>query len=120
MGKPGKGGKGKDGLSRLVTRNARYVQNSVWGQLMAEPAFLLLDEPASGVNPANLDRLVSLLRGLVERGIGIVVIDHNLSFIMDVADHVYVLANGAVLTDGPPHEISQDERVIDIYLGSRA
>lgn len=48
------------------------------------------------------------------------VIDHNLSFIMDVADHVYVLSNGAVLTDGPPQEISQDERVIDIYLGSRA
>lgn len=105
-------------LENLSSGDMKLVEFS--RQLMAEPAFLLLDEPASGVNPANLDRLVSLLRGLVEKGIGIVVIDHNLSFIMDVADHVYVLSNGAVLTDGPPQEISQDERVIDIYLGSRA
>lgn len=72
------------------------------------------------VNPGDLHRLSSLLKRLADDGIGIVVIDHNLSFIMSVADHVYVLAKGAVLVSGSSAEVSRDERVIETYLGSHA
>ncbi len=88
-------------------------------QLMAAPKILLLDEPASGVDPAQIGRLGELIKRFNTDGITIVVIDHNLSFILSVADYVYVLADGAVISEGAPREIARDPKVIEIYLGSR-
>jgi branched-chain amino acid transport system ATP-binding protein len=89
-------------------------------QLVNEPRMLLLDEPASGVDPVAIDRLRDLILGLKARGISMLVIDHNLSFILSIADRVYVLAEGAVIAQGPPDEIAHDPRVIEIYLGDGA
>jgi branched-chain amino acid transport system ATP-binding protein len=86
-------------------------------QLINEPRMLLLDEPASGVDPVAIGRLREHILSLKERGISIVVIDHNLAFILSIADTVYVLAAGAVIAHGPPDTIAQDPRVVETYLG---
>ena len=86
-------------------------------QLMCEPRLLLLDEPAAGVNPEHMNRLSDLIRQIHDSGIGVLVIDHNLSFVLEVADYVYVLANGEVISEGTPAEVSEDPIVRRVYLG---
>jgi branched-chain amino acid transport system ATP-binding protein len=86
-------------------------------QLIGEPRMLLLDEPASGVDPVAIGRLRELILSLSERGLSMVVIDHNLGFILSIADTVYVLAEGSVIAHGPPDTIAQDPRVVETYLG---
>jgi ABC-type branched-subunit amino acid transport system ATPase component len=86
-------------------------------QLMCEPRLLLLDEPAAGVNPEYMNRLSEIIRRIHDRGIALLVIDHNLSFVLGVADHVYVLSAGKVIAEGPPDEVSVDPTVREIYLG---
>ena len=86
-------------------------------QLMCEPRLLLLDEPAAGVNPEHMNRLSDLIRQIHDSGIGVLVIDHNLSFVLEVADYVYVLANGEVISEGTPAQVSEDPTVRSVYLG---
>ena len=86
--------------------------------LMADPKMLLLDEPAAAVAPANIGRLSQLVRRLRdERGLGSLIIDHNLSFLMQIADAVHVLDRGALLASGTPAEIAADPDVMRVYLG---
>ena len=86
--------------------------------LMADPKMLLLDEPAAAVAPANIGRLSQLVRRLSdERGLGSLIIDHNLSFLMNIADSVHVLDRGALLASGPPEEIAANQDVMRVYLG---
>ena len=86
--------------------------------LMAEPKMLLLDEPAAAVAPTNVGRLSQLVRRLRdERGLGSLIIDHNLSFLMQIADSVHVLDRGALLASGTPAEIAADPEVMRVYLG---
>jgi ABC-type branched-subunit amino acid transport system ATPase component len=89
-------------------------------QLMVEPSMLLLDEPAAGVDPQSLGRLAELISELAARDIGILIIDHNLEFILRIADFVYVLAEGAVISEGEPQAVANDQRVIETYLGTPA
>jgi branched-chain amino acid transport system ATP-binding protein len=89
-------------------------------QLMSDPRLLLLDEPAAGVDPASIERLASQIRDLRSRGVTVLIIDHNIGFVLGIADHVYVLAEGSILAEGPPAEIAADPRVIEIYLGGKA
>lgn len=78
---------------------------------------LLLDEPAAGIEPAGIGKLQALMRSLRGQGLSIVVIDHNLGFILGIADVVYVLATGTVIAYGAPEEIAKDPRVAETYLG---
>ncbi len=87
-------------------------------QLMAEPKMLLLDEPAAAVAPASIGKLSQLVRQLCrERGLGSLIIDHNLSFLMQIADSVHVLDRGVLIASGPPADIAADSDVMRIYLG---
>ncbi|MFT7476628.1 MAG: branched-chain amino acid transport system ATP-binding protein [Verrucomicrobiales bacterium] len=86
-------------------------------QLMCEPRLLLLDEPAAGVNPEHMSRLSDLIHQIHDSGIAVLVIDHNLSFVLEVADYVYVLANGQVISEGTPAAVSEDPIVRQVYLG---
>ena len=88
--------------------------------LMARPRLLLLDEPAAGLNDSETAELSALLRAVRANGITVVVVEHNMSLVMGVADEVVVLDAGAVLAHGVPAEIQRDLRVIEAYIGQNA
>jgi branched-chain amino acid transport system ATP-binding protein len=87
--------------------------------LMNDPKVLLLDEPTAGINPTLINGLIDRLkRANEEFGITLFVIEHNMRVIMNLAEHIYCLAHGELLADGPPERIQNDKRVIDAYLGA--
>jgi branched-chain amino acid transport system ATP-binding protein len=85
--------------------------------LMAQPRVLLLDEPAAGLNDTETAELAALLLAIRESGITVLVVEHNMSLVMGVADQIVVLEAGAVIATGTPQEIQRNERVIRAYLG---
>ena len=85
-------------------------------QTCALPIFLL-DEPVAGVNPVLADKLAGFIEELNEEGITFLIIEHDMNFIMRLADPIVVLNQGSVLVEGPPEAVRSDERVIDAYLG---
>ena len=86
--------------------------------LMNEPEMLLLDEPTAGINPTLINGLINRLRKANEElGITLCVIEHNMRVIMNLASHIYCLANGKLLASGSPKELQKDKRVIEAYLG---
>jgi len=88
--------------------------------LATEPALLLLDEVLAGLNPSELVAMVPTIRAITERGITILMIEHVMQAVMSLAQHVYVLAEGRILTAGSPQEVVGDARVIEAYLGQGA
>jgi branched-chain amino acid transport system ATP-binding protein len=88
--------------------------------LMARPRLLLLDEPAAGLNDAETEELAELLRAVRDSGTTVIVVEHNMSLVMGVADHVVVLDAGSIVAAGSPQQIQQDARVIAAYVGAEA
>jgi branched-chain amino acid transport system ATP-binding protein len=88
--------------------------------LATEPGLLLLDEVLAGLNPTELAAMVPTIRAIAERGITIVMIEHVMQAVMSLAQHVYVLAEGRILTEGSPQAVVGDVRVIEAYLGQGA
>lgn len=89
-------------------------------QLMLKPSMLCLDEPASGVNPAMQRKLMDLVNDLRKQGHTFLIIEHNLSFIMELCDIIYVMETGEIITRGTPDEVAGDPKVIEIYIGGAA
>lgn len=86
--------------------------------LMNEPKLLLLDEPTAGVNPVMIQDLVTLLKEAnAQTGLTLLVIEHNMRVVVDLAGYVYCLAHGELLTEGTPAQIMGERKVIDAYLG---
>ncbi len=85
--------------------------------LMARPRLVLLDEPAAGLNDAETAELAALLRAVRASGVTAVVVEHNMSLVMGVADQVIVLDAGSIVASGTPHEIQQNPRVVEAYVG---
>jgi branched-chain amino acid transport system ATP-binding protein len=85
--------------------------------LMACPRMLLLDEPAAGLNDSETAELASLLRAVRNSGVTVMVVEHNMSLVMGVADRVMVLDAGSLVASGSPQEIRQNSRVIEAYVG---
>ena len=88
--------------------------------LMNEPEMLLLDEPTAGINPTLINGIIDrLIKVNQDFGITLLVIEHNMRVIMQLAENIFCLAHGKMLANGTPDEIKNDKRVIDAYLGAQ-
>ena len=87
--------------------------------LATEPQILLLDEVNAGLNPAEIEMAIDLIRKVREQGVTILVIEHLMKVIMDLSDRVIVLHHGEKIAEGPPRDIASDEQVIKAYLGEK-
>jgi ABC-type branched-subunit amino acid transport system ATPase component len=85
--------------------------------LVADPAVVLLDEPAGGVNPTLLTHLADRIRELNRTGKTFLIVEHNMEFVMGLSDQVTVLSQGTPLVSGPPAEVRSNPAVLDAYLG---
>ncbi|MBV0924536.1 ABC transporter ATP-binding protein [Halomicroarcula limicola] len=110
-----------DGLAdvragRLSFGQQKLIEFSM--ALMADPEILLMDEPAGGINPSMIGNLIEYIRTAnVDEEATIFLIEHNMDFVMEIADRIYVLAHGERIAEGTPEEIQNDQRVLDAYLG---
>lgn len=86
--------------------------------LAADAKLILLDEPASGLDETEVAELADLIRRLRESGATIVLVEHNFEMVMSVADHVYVLDTGQIVSEGNPDQVRADPRVTEVYLGT--
>lgn len=87
--------------------------------LASSPNFMLLDEPFAGIDPIAVDDIRSLVTQLKDRGIGVLITDHNVRETLDIVDRAYILHDGVVLMEGAPSEIVAHEDVRRVYLGER-
>jgi len=85
--------------------------------LAAEPKFVLLDEPFAGVDPISVMDIQRIIRQLTERGIGVLITDHNVRETLGICGRAYILHNGKLMASGGPEEILADQKVRDVYLG---
>ncbi len=102
-------------VASLSFRTQRLVE--IARALAAEPRVLLLDEPAAGLNLHETEELGRLIRGLRQKGITVLLVEHDMSLVMDICDRVVVLSYGRKLAEGTPAEIQCNPEVIAIYLG---
>jgi lipopolysaccharide export system ATP-binding protein len=87
--------------------------------LASRPSFILLDEPLAGIDPINVSDIRNLVAHLKDRGLGVLITDHNVRDTLDIIDRAYILHEGRVLTEGVPGEIIAHEGVRRVYLGDR-
>ncbi|HUJ74818.1 MAG TPA: ABC transporter ATP-binding protein [bacterium] len=88
--------------------------------LASEPKLLLLDEPACGLNPTETEEMARRIAAVRNTGITILIVEHDMSLVMGISDHVVVLSFGSVIAEGTPREVQANERVVSIYLGANA
>ncbi len=85
--------------------------------LAAEPRFMLLDEPFAGVDPISIGDIRRIIRFLSERGIGVLITDHNVRETLGICDRAYIVNEGRIIAEGEPDEILKNEHVREVYLG---
>lgn len=102
-------------VDSLSLKEQRFVEIAI--ALVTEPKLILLDEPCAGLNDTEIYDLKRLLFKIREKGISILLVEHNMELVMGVSDDIVVLNYGRKLAEGTPHEIRNDKRVIEAYLG---
>jgi lipopolysaccharide export system ATP-binding protein len=112
LGLVAKSGQRADSLSGGERRRVEITR-----ALVLDPKFLLLDEPFSGIDPIAVSDIQKIVEQLRNRGIGIVVTDHNVRETLSICNRAYIIREGEILKQGTPVEIAEDPRVREIYLG---
>lgn len=115
LGLVGLDGRAQDAISQLPLGERKLV--GIARALAMKPKLLMLDEPAGGLAAHEVDRLVRLLYTLLENGLTLFIVEHNMPFVMSISEHVVVLDEGAKIAEGPPAEIQANDAVIKAYLG---
>ena len=87
--------------------------------LATSPIFVLLDEPFAGIDPIAVADIQSIVSQLKKRGIGVLITDHNVRETLSITDRAYIINEGQIISSGSPHQIVQDEKVKQIYLGDQ-
>ena len=114
------------GVRYSLENPAAYVRSNLVGHanmlefaraLATRPKLLLVDEPAAGLNAAEVDMLLDRIRITRDRGVTVVLVEHNMELVMNVADRVLVMDYGQRLFEGPPGEVQKNEAVVAAYLG---
>jgi branched-chain amino acid transport system ATP-binding protein len=111
---------GLDHRAQQMAKNLPYGDQrrlEIARALALNPKVLLLDEPAAGFNPQEKVELGELIRKIRDRGFAVLLIEHDMSLVMDISDRVSVLDFGQKIAEGTPVEIQNNQRVIDAYLG---
>jgi len=114
------------GLGRMLDRPAASLtvagrkRLEVARALATNPRLLLLDEVMAGLNPTEIDEVVAMIRAIRDGGVTILLIEHIMQAVAALAEHVYVLAEGALIAQGSPRAIAHDPAVIEAYLGHGA
>ena len=106
----------KDSLGMSVSGGERR-RAEIARALAADPKFMLLDEPFAGVDPISVGDIKDIITTLKDRGIGVLITDHNVRETLAICEHAYIVSEGALLAEGTPEEILANETVKKVYLG---
>ncbi len=87
--------------------------------LATDPSFILLDEPFAGVDPIAVEDIMNIVANLKNRGIGVLITDHNVHETLSIVDNAYILINGVIFKKGTAHDLAEDEEVRKLYLGEK-
>ena len=113
---------GLGGLEKTPAGALAYGQKKLLDLARAvagKPKLLLLDEPTSGLNPQEVQTLQGLIEQISKNHVAILVVEHNMRFVMDLCNRISVLSSGAIIAEGEPKEVRTDKNVIEVYLGKR-
>ena len=111
------------GLSELAKQSAHSLSGGerrrleICRSLVLNPKFLLLDEPFTGIDPITIIELQKILLRLKEKGIGVILSDHNVRDALKITDRAYIIEAGEILVEGSPHEVASDEKARTHFLG---
>jgi lipopolysaccharide export system ATP-binding protein len=114
---------GELGLTDLAKQRAATLSGGerrrveITRALVLDPSFMLLDEPFSGIDPIAVNEIQKIVHGLKNRGIGIVITDHNVRETLAICDRAYIIQEGSIIREGTPESITEDPRVREVYLG---